>query len=212
MNYQEERYVKSLTTCHEKALPQHILDLTKYYTNQFTELREYEKKVKEEQYEMEKLVKYAYTRQYEKLEEMLNRSDPNQGKPEAKWTCNFEIHNTVARIAILCEDRKMFAMTHHHPRKLLEETSSNPKMFQWLWTVYEDGKDDIDPRVLGGNGIPSYVWYAMCLDNIIFLIERGFTPSKGEVRDDPDIQDYCEYLWSSSEEVSSEEENNDDAC
>ena len=41
-------------------------------------------------------------------------------------------------IAIKSKDAKLFGMTHHHPRLLLEEFSSNNDAFPFLLEQYKD--------------------------------------------------------------------------
>ena len=78
-------------------------------------------------------------------------------------------------IAIKSKDAKLFGMTHHYPRLLLEEFASNNDAFPFLLEQYKD-KDNY----FIGIDVPSYIWTACTVQNLKLLVDiSDQTPPSG---------------------------------
>ena len=96
----------------------------------------------------------ATQNKYDQLEPILK---------EQSQLRNLDLHDTIARIAIKSQDAKLFSMTNHHPRILLEEFASNNDSFPFLLEQYKD-------NYFIGRDVPSYVWTACTVQNLKLLI------------------------------------------
>jgi hypothetical protein len=127
----------------------------------------------------EKAIGYAYGKDYDKLQEILFNHESRDST----------IHDIIARIAVREGDEKLFNMTDHHPRMLMEEFAPDEKNFPTLIRFYKNDKllhDD------GYWDIPSYVWANLTLRNAIMLQrETGKDPELSECS--VEIQDHFNY-------------------
>ncbi len=104
----------------------------------------------------------AFTRKYEELKKRLSSVDTHVN----------EIHDHIARIAVRTHDRKLFDMTNHHQRIIMEDfANGDASDFKFIMEIYED----ID--------IPSYVYKNLSVENAKYLLEIGKPPDKYDLEE-----------------------------
>ncbi len=116
----------------------------------FTE--EHEQELNHYANDQQKVIAEAFNRNYDFVENALTKTYNNN-----VW--HGDLHDNIARIAIMTKDKRLLNLTNHHPRKLLCEYAPHSDSILFLVDCYEES-DWNDP-----NGIASYIWHACSLES-----------------------------------------------
>ncbi len=99
-----------------------------------------------------------------------------------------ELHNNIARIAILLRNTKMFDATSHHTRVILKEMAPRIKDTKFVVDIYREGGswDRFD--------VPRYVWTNASLASAKYMVDDLHSPDPFELYEASEVvQNYFGY-------------------